>query len=67
MIDLSGARWFKSSHSAGGQDCVEAAHLAQGRIAVRDSKNPSGPALIFAPGEWDAFLCAARAGGFEQS
>ncbi|MGW0180748.1 DUF397 domain-containing protein [Nocardia sp. NPDC003345] len=65
MIDLSGERWFKSSHSAGGQDCVEAAHIARGSVAVRDSKNPSGPALIFDAGQWDAFLGAAKAGNFD--
>ncbi|MFE3194642.1 DUF397 domain-containing protein [Nocardia sp. NPDC059240] len=54
--DLSPARWFKSSHSQGGSDCVEVAHLDGGRIAVRDSKNPTGPALSFAPGEWDVFI-----------
>lgn len=54
-IDLSRARWFKSTHSSGGQDCVEVAFLDGGQVGVRDSKNPTGPALIFAPNEWDAF------------
>ncbi|WP_459546816.1 DUF397 domain-containing protein [Nocardia sp. X0981] len=66
MIDLSEAQWFKSSHSAGGQDCVEAAHLRAGSVAVRDSKNPAGPALLFHPGEWDAFLAVAKGGGFDR-
>ncbi|GAB2548373.1 DUF397 domain-containing protein [Nocardia heshunensis] len=48
--------WFKSSYSSGGQDCVEVAHLGGGRVGVRDSKNPTGPALSFAPGEWDVFI-----------
>ncbi|MFI5719901.1 DUF397 domain-containing protein [Nocardia sp. NPDC051750] len=55
-VDLSSARWFKSRHSGGGADCVEVAHLDSGAVAVRDSKNPTGPALVFTPAEWDAFL-----------
>ncbi|MGY2023199.1 DUF397 domain-containing protein [Nocardia gipuzkoensis] len=37
-VDLSGARWFKSSRSAAGNDCVEIAHLDTGHVGVRDSK-----------------------------
>lgn len=59
-IDLSGAQWFKSSRSAGGKDCVEVAFLPDGMVGVRDSKNPSGPALVFEPGEWDAFTAGIR-------
>lgn len=66
MMDLSGARWFKSSKSAGGRECVEAAHLESGHVGVRDSKNPTGPALIFTPGEWDAFLAGAKDGEFDR-
>ncbi|WP_327096551.1 DUF397 domain-containing protein [Nocardia vinacea] len=53
--DLSGVNWFKSSHSGGQTDCVEVAWLDGGSVGVRDSKNPTGPALTFTPGEWDAF------------
>ncbi|WP_063042289.1 MULTISPECIES: DUF397 domain-containing protein [Nocardia] len=66
MMDLSGARWFKSTKSGGGRDCVEAAHLDQGFVGVRDSKNPTGPALVFTPGEWDAFLAGAKDGEFDR-
>ena len=55
-FDLHSARWFKSSRSQIGRDCVEVAHLDGGMVGVRDSKNPTGPALIFTPGEWDAFV-----------
>ncbi|MDR7169402.1 hypothetical protein J2W56_003143 [Nocardia kruczakiae] len=61
--DLSMARWFKSSHSGGSQDCVEVAFLADGTVGVRDSKNPTGPALAFAPADWDAFTAAVKHGG----
>lgn len=63
-IDLSGAKWFKSSRSAGGKDCVEVAFLAEGAVGVRDSKNPTGPALAFTPDEWDAFTARLHDGGF---
>ncbi|MGI5218499.1 DUF397 domain-containing protein [Nocardia sp. CA-290969] len=65
-FDLSGVRWFKSSHSGGGNDCVEVAHLGGGMVGVRDSKNPSGPALVFAPAQWDAFLTETTARAFER-
>ncbi|MGA4789903.1 DUF397 domain-containing protein [Nocardia sp. AB354] len=63
--DLSTAKWFKSSRSGAGKDCVEVAHLAEGRVGVRDSKNPTGPALIFTPAEWDAFTTGVQDGRFE--
>ncbi|NKY36454.1 DUF397 domain-containing protein [Nocardia speluncae] len=66
MVDLSRAKWFKSSRSAGGNDCVEASHLDGGHVGVRDSKNSSGPALVFTPGEWDAFLAGAKGGDFDR-
>lgn len=65
-IDLSGALWFKSSRSAGGNDCVEVAHLAGGKVGVRDSKNPTGPALVFTPSEWDAFTAGVNDGEFDR-
>ncbi|MGK8465835.1 DUF397 domain-containing protein [Nocardia cyriacigeorgica] len=63
-VDLSGARWFKSSHSSGSQECVEVAHLDAG-VGVRDSKNFTGPALVFSPGAWDGLLAAVVRGEFE--
>ncbi|GAB4583881.1 DUF397 domain-containing protein [Nocardia sp. IFM 10818] len=54
----SGVRWFKSSYSGSKEACVEIAFLANGNVGVRDSKNPRGPALIFAPGEWDVFTAS---------
>ncbi|WP_433711572.1 DUF397 domain-containing protein [Nocardia sp. CA-084685] len=54
-VDLSGARWFKSSYSASNGQCVEVAFLDGGLVGVRDSKNPTGPALAFTPAEWTTF------------
>lgn len=63
--DLSNAKWFKSSRSGGTKECVEVALLDNGTVVgVRDSKNPSGPALVFTAAEWDAFTGAMLNGGF---
>ncbi|MFG1873849.1 DUF397 domain-containing protein [Sphaerisporangium sp. NPDC049003] len=64
-MDLSRVRWRKSSYSGGNGDCVEIGDLPHGSVAVRDSKNPTGPALIFTPGEWSAFLSGVRGGEFD--
>jgi hypothetical protein len=57
--------WIKSSLSFANGNCVEAAALSDGRIAVRDSKDPDGPRLRFTPDEWRAFLGGARNGEFD--
>jgi Domain of unknown function (DUF397) len=64
-VDLAGARWRKSSRSddgggTGGTDCVEVAFVGAG-TAVRDSKRPAGPALVFDPRAWSAFLTDLKA------
>jgi hypothetical protein len=64
--DLSGARWFKSSHSGSSGDCVEVAFLDGGMVGVRDSKNPTGPALVFTPSEWEAFAAGVNDGEFDR-
>ncbi|TDD16686.1 DUF397 domain-containing protein [Nonomuraea diastatica] len=64
--DLSQAAWRKSSYSGGnGGNCVEVASNLPGLVAVRDSKNPNGPALIFTPTERDAFLSGVKLGEFD--
>jgi len=65
QADVTGARWVKSTYSGPtGGNCVEVAPLAGGHVAVRDSRHPSGPALVFAAAEWAAFTGAAKAGQF---
>jgi hypothetical protein len=56
-MDLTGAKWRKSTHSGGNEgNCVEITTNLPGIVAMRDSKNPTGPALAFTPGDWRAFL-----------
>ena len=59
-LQLSSMAWRKSSYSNPSGNCVEAATLSSGRVAVRDSKCP-GPVLIFTRAEWAAFLTGVRA------
>lgn len=59
--------WIKSSFSGPtGGNCVEVAFLADGQVAVRNSRHCEGPALVFTGAEWDAFLCGARGGEFDR-
>lgn len=64
---LEGVRWRKSSYTNGGNDpqCVELACLPTA-MAVRDSKAPSGQALIFPGGAFEAFLGQAASGRFDR-
>jgi hypothetical protein len=63
--DLSKAQWFKSTYTTV-NECVEIAFV-DGVIAVRDSKDPTGPSLVFTPGEWTAFTKGAKEGQFDLS
>jgi hypothetical protein len=68
MGGLERAVWRKSSYSGGnGGTCVEVASNLPGIVAVRDSKDPDGPKLAFAPDEWRAFTAGIRAGQFDLS
>ena len=63
-MDLTSADWRKSPYSSNGGNCVEVARNLPGVVAVRDSKNPDGPALLFTADQWQAFVSGARAGEF---
>jgi hypothetical protein len=60
-LDLSGARWHKSSHSSDTMNCVEVA-VAGPVVALRDSKNPTGGVLALPPPAWRTFTTALRKG-----
>ncbi|MFC3577067.1 DUF397 domain-containing protein [Streptomyces yaanensis] len=57
---LHDVRWLRSSRSTGMNNCVETARPVHGPwtglVAVRDSKNVTGPALFFTPDAWEEFL-----------
>ena len=60
--------WRKSSYSgASGGGCVEVAPFPAAAIAVRDSKDPDGPRLVFTPDEWQAFVAGVKAGELDLS
>ena len=66
-MNLHNATWRKSSRSSGGGngDCVEVANL-EDVVAVRDSKDPDGPALLFGAATWHAFLAGTKHGAFDR-
>jgi hypothetical protein len=60
-MELTGAAWRKSTRSNGhGGDCVEVADNLSEVVGVRDSKDPTGPALVFAPPAWRTFLASVK-------
>jgi hypothetical protein len=67
MSDDAFTHWRKSSLSSGGDNCVEVGFAADGRVAVRDTKQfGEGPVLAFFPSGWEAFLGGVAKGEFDQ-
>jgi hypothetical protein len=62
---LADVSWHKSQHSNPNGACVEVALLPDGEIAVRNSRFPTGPALVYTRAEIAAFLAGAKAGEFD--
>ncbi|GAA2521405.1 DUF397 domain-containing protein [Pilimelia columellifera] len=68
MADLTGAAWRKSQRSGNGGNCVEVADnllAREGRVFVRDSKEPDAGTLAFTRAEWTAFIGGVRDGEFD--
>jgi len=57
---LAGAVWRKSSYSGAVGNCVEIADLAGGRVAVRNSRHPHGPALVYRRAELTALVAGVK-------
>jgi hypothetical protein len=58
--------WRKSRRSNASGNCVEVARLPQGAgVAIRNSRNPEGPALVFTRDEIAAFVAGVREGDFD--
>lgn len=64
-MDLSQAKWHKSSRSSASGNCVEVAQNLPGVVAVRDTKNRDSGTLIFTDAEWTAFISGIRDGEFD--
>jgi hypothetical protein len=63
--ELQGVTWQKSGRSNPSGNCVECAALPEGGVAVRNSRDPGGPALIYTPAEIEAFILGVRDGDFD--
>jgi hypothetical protein len=63
--DLDGVVWQKSRHSNSKGNCVELAALPGGAVAMRNSRFPDGPALIYTRDEIEALLLGVKDGEFD--
>lgn len=62
---LQGAQWHKSRRSNSQGNCVEMAELPGGSVAMRNSRHPEGPALIYSRPEIEALILGAKDGDFD--
>lgn len=63
--EIMGVAWLKATASVGAGECVEVAGLPEGEVAVRNSRYPEGPALVFTKAELRAFLEGAKGSEFD--
>ena len=63
--ELQGVVWQKSRHSNSQGSCVELARLPGGDVAMRNSRHPDGPALVYTPAEIEALLLGVKDGEFD--
>jgi hypothetical protein len=63
--ELAGVTWRKSRRSNSSGNCVEMAKLSDGQVAVRNSRFPEGPALVYTHAEIEALVLGAKDGDFD--
>ncbi|MFI6567061.1 DUF397 domain-containing protein [Streptomyces sp. NPDC050534] len=63
---LRNVNWLKSRHSTADGNCVEVALLGEGVVAVRNSRDPRGPALVYTQAEIAAFIAGVKDGEFDR-
>lgn len=63
--ELTGVTWQKSSYSNPNGNCVELAKLPDGGVAMRNSRDPHGPALVYTAAELSAFIAGSKSGEFD--
>ncbi|MBM7166848.1 DUF397 domain-containing protein [Streptomyces sp. G44] len=63
--EITGVTWMKAQASIGAGECVEVASLPEGGVAMRNSRHPKGPALVFTHAEVRAFLDGAKRSEFD--
>lgn len=63
--ELGNPMWRKSRHSVNNGACIELAPAPNGEIAIRNSRDPYGPVLVYTLSEWHAFLDGAKKGEFD--
>jgi hypothetical protein len=63
--ELRGVHWRKSQRSTAEGECVQTAKLPGGGVAVRNSRHPDGPALLFSDAELRTFLEGVKHGDFD--
>lgn len=63
--ELQGVTWRKSRRSNSSGNCVEMAALPSGEVAVRNSRHPEGPALVYTRAEIEALVLGAKDGDFD--
>ncbi|MDG4789657.1 DUF397 domain-containing protein [Micromonospora sp. WMMD1102] len=61
-MNLARAAWRRSTRSDANSQCLEAALNLPGVVPVRDSKDPSGPVLVFEAAAWAAFVASMTVG-----